>query len=76
MICRILRQNLLIISKSVLDSYVSDDHAVPGKHHTAGFKMGFLFWRVDPTDRSLFYFSSYISYRSVLKNLLFLVIHR
>lgn len=42
-----LRQNVLIRSKSVLDNYVSDDHAVPGKQHTAGFKMGFLFWRVN-----------------------------
>lgn len=43
LISRLIRQNLLIRSKPILDNYVSGDHAVPVKRYTA---LGFLFWRI------------------------------
>lgn len=46
LISRLLRQNLLIRSKPILDNYVSDDHAVPVKCYTAGLKLGW-FWRIN-----------------------------
>lgn len=46
-ICRLLKQNLLIKSKSILDNYVPDDHAVPVKRYTSGLKLWFLFWRIN-----------------------------
>lgn len=46
-ISRLLKQNWLIRSKSLLDNYVSDDHAVPVKCYTAGLRLRFLSWRIN-----------------------------